>query len=89
MQSTQPVTNTTKLSPWQQSLNENEEIVRKKRLRLGSTVTTEHGTGNVVGWDHPYRFIVQITSPLPEHREMVARFKDGKLCYFPKELTVC
>ena len=73
---------------WQQSLEENQEITRKRRLRVGAKVVSEHGKGVITGHDHPYRFVVSVTDPLPESKEMVARFKEAKLCYFPKELTV-
>lgn len=59
---------------------------------IGTKVRTQHGTGQVVGIDLPNsherirRAIVQITEPTEAAAEMVARFKDQRLCYFDNEV---
>lgn len=75
-------------SLWKAEHVNNEELATQKRIAVGRQVTTEHGTGKVVGRDHPYRFIVEITKPKEEHKRMVSSFDKSQLCYFPKEIEV-
>ena len=73
---------------WQQEIDKNEDLVKTKRLKVGCNVKTEHGTGKMVGRDHPYRVVVEITNPINQFKKMVSRFKQSRLCYFPKEIEV-
>lgn len=73
---------------WQKDIDNTEELAVKKRIAIGCTVKTEHGSGTVMKRDHPYRFVVEISNATNKHKEMVCRFKDSKLCYFPHEIEV-
>jgi hypothetical protein len=76
------------MSKWQADLDQNEVLVKNKRISIGCDVETEHGTGKVVGRNHPYRIVVEITNPIDKHKGLVSRFEQARLCYFPKEIDV-
>ena len=89
MQHNQECRSTRTQQQWKKDFEDNEVVVKRKRLRVGAKVSTEHGTGIITGRDHPYRFVVKVTDPNAQSKDMVNRFKDAQLCYFPKEIEIC
>ena len=64
----------------------------------GKRFTTPHGTGIFRGWDIPagsnprprssVRLIIKMDCPKEEHKEMVGRFRAGRLCYWIDQVSL-